>query len=65
MSNFRMFFLSLLTNESQRLSYMRDEYEMEFGRNFMQTVERMVAQFQNAVNTYLPATVFEQVGVNR
>ncbi|XP_048254778.1 uncharacterized protein LOC124119200 isoform X1 [Haliotis rufescens] len=60
-SNFRKFFLSLCLNENQRKSFLRDEYDTEFGEEFLSSLEKHVDRFLQEVEKCLPLTVLDKI----
>ncbi|XP_046570781.1 uncharacterized protein LOC124279032 isoform X2 [Haliotis rubra] len=60
-SNFRKFFLSLCLHENQRKSFLQDQYDTEFGEEFLSSLEKHVDRFLEEVDKCLPLTVLDKI----
>ncbi|KAK3589104.1 hypothetical protein CHS0354_017446 [Potamilus streckersoni] len=60
-SSFRKFFLTLVASESTKQSYFAEEYEKEFGEDFMIRLKQFVQIFMDRINSHLPKTMLEQI----
>ncbi|XP_036366989.1 uncharacterized protein LOC115211143 [Octopus sinensis] len=57
--NFRKFFLSLIANKSQRKLYLNNEFNSEFGCDFMESIKTLTDKFLSNLETYLMPPVID------
>uniref|UniRef100_A0A0L8GT06 TERF1-interacting nuclear factor 2 N-terminal domain-containing protein n=2 Tax=Octopus bimaculoides TaxID=37653 RepID=A0A0L8GT06_OCTBM len=56
---FRKFFLSLIANKNQRKLYLNNEFNSEFGHDFMESVKTLTDNFLSDLETYLTPPVID------
>lgn len=60
-TNFRRFFLPLIANENQKKAYLRNDYEEEYGDNFLSALKTLTRLFTEKIESYLQQTTLEKV----
>ena len=63
-TSFREFFIPLIHDKVSRDRYFREEYETEFGEEFLTSFKRLLNSFIVQVIHHLPETKLEMVSNN-
>ncbi|GAB1598138.1 uncharacterized protein LOC115211143 [Argonauta hians] len=59
--NFRKFFLSLVSNKEQRVVYLDNKFDSDFGSEFMKHLKSLMDQFLNHIQTYVGPPIIDQL----
>ena len=58
---FRKFMMSLLSNDALQKRYLKQEFESEYGADFIRKLQQLTRDFVGQIEAVLPATMIDKV----